>query len=104
MKQLYLLDGSGYVFRAYHGLPELHDQDGHNVNAIFGFFRMVFKLLQERPEWFVVAWDAPVKTARAVIDESYKANRTAMPDEFKRQMRMIKELIAQLKIPSLEIP
>ncbi len=104
MKQLYLLDGSGYVFRAYYGLPELHDQDGHNVNAIFGFFRMLFRLWQDRPDRFVVAWDAPTRTARKEINEDYKANRVAMPDEFKWQMSMIKELVAQLQIPALEIP
>lgn len=104
MKQLYLLDGSWYVFRAYYGLPELHDPDGHNVNAIFGFFRMLFRLRQDRPDWFMVAWDAPTRTARKEINEDYKSNRVAMPDEFKRQMTMIKELVAQLQIPALEIP
>lgn len=104
MKKLYVLDGSGYVFRAYYGLPELHDADGHNVNAIFGFFRMLFKLRQEKPDYFMIAWDAPVKTVRKEMDENYKANRTKMPDEFKRQMGMIKELVGQLRIPAEEIP
>ncbi len=104
MKQLYLLDGSWYVFRAYYGLPELHDPDGHNVNAIFGFFRMLFRLWQDRPDRFMVARDAPTRTARKEINEDYKATRVSMPDEFKWQMRMIKELVAQLQIPALEIP
>jgi len=104
MKKLFILDGSGYVFRAYYGLPELHDKDGHNVNAIFGFFRMLFRLREQKPDYFVIAWDAPVKTVRKEMDENYKANRTKMPDEFKRQMGMIKELVAQLKIPAEEIP
>lgn len=104
MKKLYVLDGSGYVFRAYYGLPELHDHDGHNVNAIFGFFRMLFKLRQEKPDHFVIAWDAPVKTVRKALDETYKANRVSMPDEFRWQMGMIKELVGQLHIPAEEIP
>ena len=104
MKKLFVLDGSWYVFRAYYGLPELHDPDGHNVNAIFGFFRMLFKLRQTKPDYFVIAWDAPVKTVRKEMDENYKANRTKMPDEFKRQMGMIKELVGQLAIPAEEIP
>lgn len=104
MKQLYVLDGSWYVFRAYYGLPPLHDADGHNVNAIFGFFRMLFKLRQEKPGYFVIAWDAPVKTVRKELDSEYKANRTKMPDEFKWQMGMIKELVGQLHIPAEEIP
>ena len=104
MKKLFLLDGSGYVFRAYYGLPELHDKDGHNVNAIFGFFRMLFRLREQKPDYFVIARDAPVKTVRKEMDENYKAKRIKMPDEFKRQMGMIKELVAQLKIPAEEIP
>ena len=104
MKQLYLLDGSWYIFRAYYGLPELHDPDGHNVNAIFGFFRMLFRLRQDRPDWFVIARDAPTRTARKEINEDYKSNRVSMPDEFQWQMTMIKELVAQLQIPSLEMP
>ncbi len=104
MKTFVILDGSGYVFRAYYGLPELHDKDGHNVNAIFGFFRMLFKLWQRKPDYFAIAWDAPVKTVRKEMDETYKANRTKMPDEFKWQMGMIKELVGQLHIPAEEIP
>ena len=104
MKKLFVLDGSGYVFRAYYGLPELHDTDGHNVNAIFGFFRMLFKLRQDKPDYFMIARDAPMKTVRKEMDENYKANRTSMPDEFKRQMGMIKELVAQLGIPAEEMP
>jgi DNA polymerase-1 len=103
MKQFFLLDGSGYVFRAYYALPPLHDEDGHNVNAIFGFFRMLFKLWQQKPEHFVVTWDSPKKTIRKELYEDYKANRISMPDEFKYQMGMIKELVAQLKIPAVEI-
>lgn len=104
MKKLFVLDGSWYVFRAYYGLPELHDADGHNVNAIFWFFRMLFKLWQDKPDYFVIAWDAPTKTVRKEMDENYKANRTKMPDEFKWQMWMIKELVGQVWIPAEEIP
>jgi len=52
----------------------------------------------------MIARDAPTRTARKEINEEYKSNRVAMPDEFKRQMTMIKELVAQLQIPSLEMP
>jgi len=104
MKKLFVLDGSWYVFRAYYGLPELHDIDWHNINAIFWFFRMLFKLWQQKPDYFVIARDAPVKTVRKEMDENYKANRTKMPDEFKWQMWMIKELVGQVWIPAEEIP
>ena len=47
MKQLYLLDGSGFIFRAYHGLNELTDTQGRNINALYGFVRMLMKLLEQ---------------------------------------------------------
>lgn len=65
---------------------------------------MLFRLRQDRPDRFMIARDAPTRTARKEINEEYKSNRVAMPDEFKRQMTMIKELVAQLQIPSLEMP
>lgn len=104
MSNLYLLDWSWYVFRAYYWLPELTDNDGHNVNAIFGFFRMLFRLWQKKPDSFVIARDSPKKTIRKELNGDYKANRVTMPDDFKRQMRMIKDLVHELAIPALEHP
>lgn len=104
MSNLFVLDGSWYVFRAYYWLPELTDKDWHNVNAIFWFFRMLFRLWQKKPDSFVIARDSPKKTIRKEKNENYKANRVKMPDDFKRQMRMIKDLVEQLGIPALECP
>lgn len=104
MKQLYILDGSGYVFRAFYGLPALTNSDGQQVHAIYGFFRMLFKLWQRKPNYFCIAWDSPTQTIRKDTFEDYKANRIQQPDEFKRQMRMIKELVKELNIPFLEMP
>lgn len=104
MRRLDVLDGSGYVFRAYYWFPELTDKDGHNVNAIYWFFRMLFKLWQRKPQEFVIAWDSPKKTKRKESYEWYKANRVKMPDDFKRQMRMIKDIVWELGIPFLEMP
>ena len=97
-----ILDGSGFVFRAYYWLPELHDADGHNINAIFGFFRMFLKLLDQKPKQFVIARDSPVKTIKKEQFITYKANRISMPDEFKRQMTRIKEIIEELWVPALQ--
>lgn len=104
MKDLFVLDGSGYIFRAYYGLPPLHDSDGHNVNAVFGFFRMLFRLREQRPGYFVIARDSPVQTIRKEQFAEYKANRIALPDDIKRQMRKIKELVEVLNIPFLLAP
>lgn len=92
------------IFRAYYGLPELHNPEGENINAIYGFFRMLLRMLQTKPEYLVVARDSPVRTVRAEIFADYKAQRVSMPDNFFRQMNMIKELTGQLHIPAEEIP
>lgn len=99
-----ILDGSGFVFRAYYWLPALHDREWHNVNAIYGFFRMLLKLLDKKPKQFVIAWDSPVKTIRKEQYVTYKANRTQMPDEFKRQMSMIHQIASELHIPTIQAP
>lgn len=104
MRKLELLDGSWYVFRAYYGFPPLSNEAGQNVNAVYGFFRMLFRLWKRRPDEFMIAWDSPKKTLRKEQFEDYKANRVSMPDEFKWQMRTIKDLVEQLWIHFLEVP
>lgn len=99
-----ILDGSWFVFRAYYAIPELHDREGHNVNAVFWFFRMLLKLLENKPKWFVIAWDSPVKTIRKEQFVTYKANRTKMPDEFKWQMSMIHQIADEIRVPALQAP
>ena len=104
MKTLYIIDGSGYLFRAYYGLPALTDKDGHAVHAIYWFLRMVFKVLASKPDYFLIAWDAPHKTLRHDAFEDYKGKRPPLPDDFKWQIRQTKELIKELNINSAEIP
>ncbi len=104
MKSLFIIDGSGYLFRAYYGLPALTDKDGHAVHAIYGFLRMIFKVLAQKPEYFLIARDAPHKTLRHEAFEDYKAKRPPLPDDFKWQIRQTKELIKELNINCAEIP
>jgi len=103
-KKLYIIDGSGYLFRAYYGLPSLTDKDGHAVHAIYGFLRMIFKILASKPDYFLIARDAPHKTLRHEAFEDYKGKRPPLPDDFKRQIRQTKELVKELNINSAEIP
>lgn len=103
-KTLTILDGSWFVFRAYYGMPPLEDSQWRPVQAIFGFFRLLLVLLRQKPEYFVIAWDSPAQTLRSAGDEAYKANRIKLPDEFKYQMRSIKELVWLCNIPFLEVP
>lgn len=104
MKQVYILDGSGYVFRAFYGLPVLTNDDGQQVHAVYGFFRALFRLLERKPHYFCIAWDSPMQTIRKDTFEAYKANRITQPDEFKRQIRAIKRIVEELQIPFLETP
>ncbi|MBP6910811.1 hypothetical protein KBC03_04445 [Patescibacteria group bacterium] len=103
-KRLYIIDGSGYLFRAYYGLPALTDKDGHAVHAIYGFLRMIFKILASKPDYFLIAWDAPHKTIRHETFAEYKGKRPELPDDFKWQIRQTKELIEELRINNAQIP
>jgi DNA polymerase-1 len=65
---------------------------------------MLLSLLKEKPDYFVIAWDSPTKTIRKQIFKEYKANRPELPDNFKRQIKNIKEIINELNLPNLSIP
>ncbi len=103
MKKFFVLDASGYLFRAYFALPELTNQEWENQNAVFGFFRMLLKLFQENPDYFLITWDHPWKTKRHSMYEQYKANRPEVPDDFKNQIKNVKKTVQELNIPNIEI-
>lgn len=104
MKKLFVIDWSGFLFRAYYAFPEMFDSEWNNVNVVYGFFRMILKIFYERPDYFIIAWDSPIKTKRHEQYPEYKANRTKTPDDFKRQIPIIQEIVNKLKIPSLIAP
>lgn len=103
MKKFFLIDGSGFLYRAYYAFPSLTDKDGHNVNVIYWFLRMFLKIIQEKPDYLLIARDAPVKTIRHQEYPEYKANRKKMDDDFKSQIPFTKEIIQKLWVPSLSI-
>ena len=99
-----LVDGSSYLFRAFHGLPPLTNSEGHPTGAIFGVVNMVGKLLEQyQPERIAVVFDAKGKNFRHEMYSEYKAHRPPMPDELRVQIEPIKEIIAALGIPLLVI-
>lgn len=104
MKKLFIIDGSGFLYRAYYAFPEMLNDKWENYNVVYGFFRMMLKIFLDKPEYFVIAWDAPTKTHRHQIYPEYKANRTKAPDDFKQQIPVIQKIVEELKIPSLVIP
>ena len=106
---VFLVDGSGYIFRAYHALPPLtRKSDGLQVNAVLGFCNMLWKLLQEmkpdeRPTHLAVVFDKSEKTFRSEMYEDYKANRSAPPDDLIPQFPLIREAVRAFDIPCLEM-
>ncbi len=104
--QLYLLDGSSYIYRAFYGYRDLATAGGLPTNAVFGFTRMLLGLLREkRPEYLAVVFDPPrAETFRREIYPEYKANRETIPEELLQQMPYIRQIVQALNIPALEAP
>jgi DNA polymerase-1 len=97
---LYLIDLSGYVFRAFHALPALSNPRGEPTNATYGTVSMLHKLVTERkPAYLGVAMDSPGRGVRGALDPNYKANRPVAPDELKIQMRRCREFVEAYNIP-----
>ena len=107
----YLIDGSGYIFRAYYALPPLtRKSDGLPVGAVSGFCNMLFKLLEdakseenkEKPTHFAVIFDSARKNFRNDIYSDYKANRSDAPDDLVPQFDFIRKSVLAFNLPSIE--
>ena len=105
---LYLVDGSSYIFRAFHAIRGLRNSEGFPTNAAYGFTQMLQKLLEEHdPEYVAVALDAfgsDVPTFRAEMYDEYKANRDKTPEDLTVQVPYIRRIIEALHVPILEKP
>ena len=108
----YLIDGSGYIFRAYYALPPLtRKRDGLPTGAVSGFCSMLFKLLEDsksnqnlqKPTHFVVIFDSARKTFRNEIYSDYKANRSEAPDDLAPQFEYIRKSVLAFNLPSVEL-
>jgi DNA polymerase-1 len=104
---LFLVDGSGYIFRAYHALPPLtRKSDGLQVNAVLGFCNMLWKLLAEmkddQPTHLAVVFDKSEKTFRSDFYPEYKAHRPEAPEDLRPQFPLIREAVHAFEIPCLE--
>ena len=104
-EQLVLIDGSGYIFRAFHALPPMTRADGTPVNAVYGFTAMVMKLVDDlAPEHVAVVFDSARKTFRNDIYAEYKANRSDPPEELVPQFDLVRDATTALSLPQLELP
>jgi DNA polymerase I len=105
MKQevVYLLDGSSYVHRAYHAIRNLSNSRGLPTNAVFGFSRMILKLLEEKnPSYLAVVLDAKGPTFRHEIYKDYKATRPPMPEDLQVQIPFIRKIVAAMNVKLIE--
>ena len=111
-KHYYLIDGSGYIFRAYYALPPLsRKSDGLPTGAVSGFCNMLFKLLEdsksssnlEKPTHFAVIFDSARKNFRNEIFSDYKANRSEAPDDLVPQFDFIRKSVLAFNLPSVEL-
>jgi DNA polymerase-1 len=102
---LLLIDGSGYLFRAYHALPKLTNSQGEPTGAVVGVLSMLRKLIEaQRPEFIGVVFDAPGQTFRDQIFPAYKAQRPPMPDELRAQIEPLQAVVRAMGLPLLVIP
>ncbi len=103
-KPLVLVDGSSYLYRAYHALPQLTTASGEPTGAILGVLNMLYRLLDEYgPERVAVVFDAPGKTFRDDLYTEYKANRPPMPDDLRAQIEPLHEAVKAMGLPLLRI-
>ncbi len=103
MPTLYLIDGSSFLYRAFHALPPLTNAHGEPTGALFGVVNMLRKVMTEtRPEYLAFVFDAPGRTFRDDLDAEYKATRPSMPDDLRRQVEPLLELVAAMGVPILK--
>jgi len=105
MKHLFLVDGSGFIFRAFHGVRPLTRPDGTPVNAVYGFSQMLMKLVDDSDaDHIAIIFDAARKTFRNDIYPDYKAHRPPPPDELIPQFSLVKEAVEAFGLPAIEMP
>ena len=104
MKNFFLFDWFAFLYRAYYAFPEMINSEWQNMNAVYWFLRMLLKRLSKKPEYIVIAWDAPQKTFRHELAPEYKATRKKMDDDFISQIPIIQKIIWELWIVSQIAP
>ena len=104
MTDLVLIDGSSYLYRAYHALPALSNSQGEPTGALHGVLTMIQKLVrEEQPAHIAVVFDAPGKTFRDELFADYKATRPPMPDDLRAQVQPILDAVEALGLPLLRV-
>ncbi len=103
-KKIFILDAYSLLYRAYYATRYLSTSSGIPTNALYGFTGMIYKIIEKyQPETIIAAFDAPGKTFRHDSYELYKSTRKPTPDDLKEQLAMSRDLLAALRIPSIEL-
>ncbi|MEC8751319.1 MAG: 5'-3' exonuclease H3TH domain-containing protein, partial [Pseudomonadota bacterium] len=103
-KHVFLVDGSGFIFRAFHALPPMSRDDGTPTNAVFGFTNMLIKLIEDlKADHCAIIFDTARKTFRNDVYKEYKANRPPPPDELIPQFALIREAVRAFNIACIEM-
>jgi DNA polymerase-1 len=103
-EKLVLVDGSSYLYRAFHALPPLSNSRGEPTGAVLGVLNMLNKLIKdESPERIAVVFDAPGRTFRDDLFDQYKAHRAPMPDDLRAQVQPLLDAVAALGLPLLRV-
>ncbi|GMO65138.1 MAG: DNA polymerase I [Endomicrobiia bacterium] len=104
MKRFFVIDGNAYIHRAYHALPSLSTSNGQQINAVYGFMKLLLKIKNNfTPDYIVVCFDYPSKNFRYEIFEDYKANRNSLDETLISQMPIAKEAVEALAMAKIEI-
>ena len=104
MPKLILIDGSSYLYRAFHALPPLSNAQGEPTGALFGVVNMLRATLSAKPEYLAFVSDAPGPTFRDELYDQYKANRPPMPDDLRAQVEPMLAIVGALGFPILRVP
>src|SRR5512146_2255058 len=99
MTRLVLIDGSSYLYRAFHALPPLTNAQGEPTGALFGVVNMLRGHLKEQPAYIAFVVDASGPTFREELDPEYKAHRPPMPDDLRAQVQPMCDIVEALGIP-----
>src|SRR6267154_220436 len=103
-RKLILVDGSSYLYRAFHALPPLSNSKGEPTGAVLGVLNMLNKMIKEEsPERIAVVFDAPGRTFRDDLFEQYKAHRAPMPDDLRSQVQPLLDTVAAMGLPLLRV-
>ena len=104
-EKIVFIDGHSILNRAFYGVPDLTNAEGLHTNGVYGFLNIMFKLLEEeKPQYLAVAFDVKAPTFRHEMYADYKGTRKPMPKELHEQVPMLKEVLAAMEIPVVELP